>query len=126
MGRKTYEQVLGFGEEFPYKDKENYIFSKNKNLKPEYGTLISDNYETFYNERIKNSVKHFWLVGGARVNTLFLHNNWIDKIIITVTPIKLGSGIPLFNDEEGRQNLHLEKTLRFNKGWIQYYFTKTL
>jgi dihydrofolate reductase len=28
MGRKTYDQTLGFGIEYPYKDKKNYVFSQ--------------------------------------------------------------------------------------------------
>jgi len=31
MGRKTYEQVLGFPGNFPYSEKINYVFSREKN-----------------------------------------------------------------------------------------------
>jgi dihydrofolate reductase len=38
------------------------------------------------------------LGGGAQINTLFAHENLIDEIVLTISPLIFGQGISLFNE----------------------------
>ncbi len=37
-----------------------------------------------------------WLVGGGQVNTVMLNAGLIDEMVMTVFPLVMGEGIPLF------------------------------
>ena len=103
MGRKTYEQVLGFGN-WPYKEKKTYVFTRQKEL------LDHENDVEFFSGGIRNLVqqlkesteKDIWLVGGSQLIKSFLEEDLVHSLIIFIVPIILGNGIPLF-DHIGKQ-----------------------
>jgi dihydrofolate reductase len=100
MGSNTYQQVLGFGE-FPYKNKVNYIFSKNSIFEEnEYIKIVSDNQLELIRDLKKDEGKDIWLIGGSVINSLLLENDLIDKIILFIKSVALGEGIPLFAKSE--------------------------
>ena len=62
MGRKTYEQVLTFGE-YPYQEKKSYVFTKNLDFKATSDVEVVTNLEKFVNDlRLLEGKKY--LVGG--------------------------------------------------------------
>ena len=119
MGRKTYDQVRGFGE-WPYSDKENYIFTSTGQVDPKHGKAIKSIDEVLS----IISEKNCWLIGGGGLNNEFLKKNLIDKIILTTMPVFLGKGIPLFNSTEGSSNLIYKSHKGFPNGVVQYHFSK--
>lgn len=66
MGRRTYEQVLSFGE-FPYKGIQCFVFSRTRGgERDEYVTFISGNIESFVKGLKNGTGKNIWLVGGSQ------------------------------------------------------------
>jgi dihydrofolate reductase len=114
MGRKTYEQVLGFGK-WPYEDKKVYVFTRQKEpLKREENVeFISEDIGEFVRHLKKESEKDLWLVGGAQLIKVFLKENLIQDFIIFIVPIILGSGIALFD--------HIGKEIRLTTGNLEKY-----
>lgn len=112
MGHTTYKQLFTLTDTFPYSKKHVYVFSNEK-----AGT--KDENAAFVNGSVKNWLettegKSIWLVGGAQLVKKFLEENQIDRFIITVAPIILGDGTPLF--EKGvRELLHLEEVVKFGQ-----------
>ena len=94
MGRKTYDTVLSFGE-YPYKGKPGLVISKNADFKvnePGVELASSDWKEKL--ETLKSSAKdRVWLVGGGEVASLFVNENLLDEIILTIIPETIGTGI---------------------------------
>jgi dihydrofolate reductase len=43
--------------------------------------------------------KNIWLIGGGEINTTLLNAGLIDEMILTIIPIILGKGIPLFGQQ---------------------------
>jgi dihydrofolate reductase len=114
MGRKTYEQVLGFGE-WPYKEKKVYVFTRQKEpLKREKNVeFISGDIGEFVCQLKEKAEQDLWIVGGSQLIKVFLKENLIQDFVIFIVPIILGSGIPLFD--------HIGKEIRLTTGNLEKY-----
>lgn len=72
---------------------------------------------------IKNqSGKDIWLYGGASLIKTFVQSGLIDVYRISVHPVALGSGKPLFEDLKQRLGLRLIKTNVFKSGVVQLIY----
>ncbi len=128
VGRKTYDQSLKF-DEYPYKGKKVYVFThkanaEKKNKKNENShdiQYIDNDIPGFVRRLIQQSVgdKGIWLVGGGEMVLIFLNADLVDEIVLSVHPIILGKGIPLFNNIKKRINLQLLKSIPFESGLVQ-------
>ena len=67
-----------------------------------------------------------WLVGGGQINTHLLNNDLIDKLIITVIPLILGSGIPLFAGNSPTKKFRLTSSRSFPNGFVQLVYDRQL
>ncbi len=114
MGRKTYEQVLGFGN-WPYGEKKSYVFTRQKEpLRYEKNIeFVSSDVKEFVSHLKENTEADIWLVGGSQLIKIFLEENLVQDMIVFVVPVILGSGIPLFD--------HIGKEIRLKTGRIEKY-----
>lgn len=119
MGRKTYELALGF-RDWPYPGKPSYVFSRRQ--------LKSDRSDVFFTgaepekvvaEIAARGAKKIWLVGGSELTAAFLKGGFIDEFIISVVPVILGDGIPLFRYAESTRRLNLCDVQRYPTGLVQ-------
>ena len=124
MGNATYQEVLGFDVPFPYPDKKNYVFSRSERENDENVEYISGDIVTFTKQLKSQSGKDIWLIGGGKINTIFLENGLIDQIILTIVPVTLGDGIPMFQKGKMETKFSLEKTHPFPNGMVQLTFNK--
>lgn len=69
--------------------------------------------------------KNIWLYGGASIIQTFIRLRLIDVYRISVHPIALGSGKPLFENLKKRINLQLIKTNIFKSGVVQLIYKPT-
>ena len=120
MGNNTYKQVLGFGVEFPYKEKKNYVFTRKKELKfDENVVFISDNITKFVQSLKREKGRDIWLIGGGQLNSLFLNEQLIDEVHVHIMPIVIPDGIQLFRGEPLEQQFILKSTRSFKSGVIE-------
>jgi dihydrofolate reductase len=114
MGRKTYQQVLGFGE-WPYREKKSYVFTRQKEpIRRENNVeFISEDIGEFVRQLKRNTEEDIWLVGGSQIIKVFFEENLVQDLIVFVVPIILGSGIPLFD--------HIGKEIGFRTGRVERY-----
>lgn len=114
MGRKTYEQVLGFGD-WPYGEKKAYVFTRQEEpLRREKNVeFISGHVGEFVRRLKENTEEDIWLVGGSQLIKVFLEENLVQDFIVFVVPIILGSGIPLFD--------RIGKEIRLRTGRVERY-----
>jgi dihydrofolate reductase len=100
MGHNTYRIIRGFDQPFPYTDTTNFVFSRSRRHKDtDQVTFISGDIIEFVRELKKEKGRDIWLIGGGQINTVMLNNGLIDRLILTLIPITLGAGIPLFQGD---------------------------
>ncbi len=122
VGRRTYDKVLNMG--FPYHENKMVYVLTRDNKRTEKMNLI------FINQDIKSLIHSIQLEkdeviycdGGAEIAHVFLKENLIDEIIISIVPEVLRSGTELFRNGEIPSNFKLEAKLEFSSGLIQYHF----
>ena len=117
MGRKTYEQVLTFGE-YPYQEKNSYVFTKNLDFSANSDVEVVTELETFVNNLKLLDGKNIWLVGGSLLIRDFLNKNFVNEVILSVHPIILGEGIPLFANPN-TTSLQLTGCQTYSSGLVQ-------
>lgn len=100
MGRFTYEKVLSFDIEWPYK-KPVYVLSNTLESIPEALTgkvhLLKGEL-THILKKIHSEGNNRLYIDGGRVIQSFLREDLIDEMVITTIPVLLGGGVPLFSD----------------------------
>lgn len=106
MGRKTYKQVLTFGE-YPYKEKKTYVFTNNSSLKRYNNADIATDVRKFVDNLRQVDGKNIWLIGGSLLIRDFMSKNLVDELILSIHPIILGEGIPLFAHQINATSLKL-------------------
>ena len=120
QGSSTYNQVMGWGIEFPYAGKKNYVFTRKSNQEnTEYVDFISDNHVAFIQQLKEQSGSGIWVIGGGQINTLFLNNKLLDEIILFVMPIILNDGIDLFGSIPKETNINLLESKAFSNGVVE-------
>ncbi len=95
MGENTFNTFPS-----PLKDRLNVVFTE-KTDKPEIAGVkwVSGEPADVLTELEKLGYKKALLGGGSFMNSLFLKNNLIDEIILTVEPKIFGAGLSLFNTD---------------------------
>lgn len=120
QGYNTYDQIIGWGIDFPYANKKNYVFTRKQNLKPtKYVEFVSENHIDFTKQLKEQKGLDIWLIGGGRINTMLLNEGLIDEIQIFVMPIVLSGGIELFETLPQETQLELIETKSYSTGAIE-------
>jgi dihydrofolate reductase len=120
QGYNTYNQVIGWDIEFPYKGKKNYVFTKKQNVKnTEFVEFISENHAGFIKDLKEEEGGDIWLIGGSQANTLVLNSGLLDEIIVFVMPIILSVGIDLFDVFPKETQLKLIESKSYSSGVVE-------
>ncbi|QPQ30637.1 dihydrofolate reductase family protein [Lysinibacillus sp. JNUCC 51] len=124
MGKRTYDWVVDHIESFPYNDKKCYVFTTSHSGENEHVEFVNEDVVAFTKKLREQEGSKIWMVGGAGILDAFMKEQLIDELIITVTPHLLGSGIPLFKDNNPFQDLKLVNTQRYGQMVQMHYKVK--
>jgi dihydrofolate reductase len=93
-------QVLEITKEtkYPYDGRQNYIYTRDVAIEDNSYIQTISEFEDLKKLIIekKEEGKNIWLVGGSQLNYKLEKEGLIDQYIITVMPVILREGIPLF------------------------------
>ena len=124
MGRNTYEKVLSFGP-WPYGQTSVVVLSSQAIEFPTHlPHTIKHSSATpreLYERLASEGAKHLYIDGGLTIQR-FLAAGLIDELIITVIPVLLGEGIPLFGPLEKDISLTCVSTKAFEFGFVQLHY----
>ncbi len=119
VGRLTYEQIARQGQ-WNYPGRETVVFSSQTlTALPDSVTQASGplpQQVAAWKQRLNGNI---WLVGGGVLNGAFLQEGLIDRLILTLLPVTLGSGRPLFAGETRPHHWSLCRNQAWPNGFTQ-------
>ncbi|MEK4689201.1 dihydrofolate reductase family protein [Bacillus sp. FSL W8-1202] len=98
------------------------FFSRTQNEIDNQAVFINDNILEEVNKLKKKSGKDIWLYGGASIITTFINLGLVDEFRLSIHPVVLGEGKPLFIDVKQRINLKMVNTRTFSSGVVQIVY----
>ena len=123
LGRKSYEMMMTAGPEL-FAALKLYVFSNTLTKVEGNAEIIT---EANFIQRV-DEIRHqpganIWLFGGAELVSAFITHNRINELLISVHPVVLGAGKPLFTDIKERTELVLLGSEQFSSGLVQLKYT---
>jgi dihydrofolate reductase len=104
---------------------QKIVFSKTLNeVRWKNTKLIKNNIAEEIQKIKKQSGKNIAIAGGANLAQTFMNLDLIDEYAITIHPVILGNGKPLFNDIFDIHKLNLVGVKRFKSGAVGFYYSK--
>jgi len=120
IGRKTYEPVLKSGSPFPtFPGVKNYILSRtleessDKNVE-----IIREDVVEFIRKLKTEQGKDIFVMGGGLLVKPLFETNLVDEVGVTIHPMLLGSGVPLFHEIGHQVDLELIECNTFKNGCV--------
>ncbi len=102
--------------------KQKYVFSRTQNGIGNEAIFINDNIREEVMKLKNTPGKDIWLYGGASLITTFINLGLVDEFRLSIHPVVLGEGKPLFIDIKERLNLKVVNTRTFTSGVIQIIY----
>jgi dihydrofolate reductase len=128
-GSTTYEWILDHldaagGGAWPYGDKPFWVLSSRELRVPEgedADVRIADGaVSELYSEMATAAGDGvLWVVGGGNVASQFADAGLLDEVHVTVVPVVLGTGKPLFDRPLGSGPMQLTGTRAFGNGMVE-------
>jgi dihydrofolate reductase len=104
IGNNTYKKIMTFPE-YPYGDKKLVILKSGVSPQQALAQFKQD--------------AHLYIDGGMTIRS-FITQGLLDELIISIIPILLGNGIPLFTEMESTLTLIGSKS--FDSGLVQLHY----
>jgi dihydrofolate reductase len=115
MGRRTYDTVLGF-DAWPYLGKRVIVMTHRPLVSRHGEEAFDGSAEALVHRLAAEHARRLYIDGGVVIRQ-FLAAGLVDDLTISIIPIVLGAGIPLFGGTE--HGLTLEGVERFESGLVQ-------
>ena len=121
VGRRTFNQYQG--ELYPVKDVTNIVLTHEP-------LLETGNINVIYVNSTQDAIKlaearghqEALLIGGGTTNGIFLKDNLIDELFLSIHPLILGNGIKLFGDSDIEIKLQYLDKKELEQGLIQLHY----
>ncbi|MEH7246067.1 dihydrofolate reductase family protein [Neobacillus niacini] len=104
------------------RSKQKYVFSRKQKGTDNKAICINNQRLEEVNKLKNKPGRDIWLYGGANLITSFINFGLVDEFRLSVHPVILGEGKPLFIDIQERLNLKLVNTRSFSSGVVQLIY----
>jgi dihydrofolate reductase len=124
MGSVTYEFVLDHLEEWPYAGKPSWVLTS-RNLPVPEGDDVDVRFadapvRDLHHEQVEAAGgRDLWIVGGGNVASQYADEGLLDELLVTVVPVVLGEGKPLFDRRLPDGPMQLMGTTAFGSGMVE-------
>jgi dihydrofolate reductase len=119
LGSRTYEKSRSFGT-WPFPAKPCWVFSRRGIAASEADVIVTaDSPERVMADLEERCVRRAWLVGGGALAGSFREQRLITEYIVSMIPVILGEGIPLFASSGEREYLQLADSRSYPNGVVQ-------
>jgi dihydrofolate reductase len=129
-GSVTYEFILGHldqGAEWPYKGKPYWVLSR-RDLPAPGGEgvdvrILKAAVADVHDEMLASAGSgHLWVVGGGNVASQYADAGLLDEVRVTIVPVVLGAGKPLFDRRLGGEAMRLTAVMPRRNGMVELDF----
>ncbi len=117
FGRKTYETALGF-DAWPYAGKRCVVLTHQQRTARHGETFHAGALDALVDALGAAGVKRVYVDGGTVIRQ-FLAAGLVDDMTLSIVPILLGEGIPLFGATERETRLDLVASRGLDSGLVQ-------
>ncbi len=122
-GSVTYEWVLDHIDEWPYAGKPCWVLSSRELPKPEGEgvdvTIVSGEIPELIEKMLASARdRDLWILGGGNIASQFADHGLIDRVEVTVVPVVLGEGKPLFDRRLPGGPMQLVSARAFSSGMV--------
>jgi dihydrofolate reductase len=125
MGRKTFDVSMGF-DEYPYARKRAYVFTRRRAESPvPEATFVHEDPARFVKKLKHEPGGRIWVVGGGAIASALMEVGLIDELVLTIHPITLGQGVPLFEKHGARSGWKLQSAKTYHNGLLQVTYRRT-
>lgn len=116
LGHNTYQQIITqlSPDVWPYAEQTSYVLTHHKQADCSGIHFVDLPMPDLLATLKQQPGKDIWLCGGADIIDQALKANLVDELTISVLPILLGGGIPLFRTNEAQKPLHLISHKSYN------------
>lgn len=124
MGKNTFETVCGLDIDWPYAVPVFVLSNSLQNIPEKFkdkAKLVKGDLTEIIAQINASGYQNLYIDGGKTIQS-FLNQNLINEITITLIPILLGEGIPLFSKLKNKLNLECTKTTLFTNKIVQNQF----
>jgi len=121
LGRKTYQTVLGF-DFWPYDGKQVEVLSTTLAPDADERIIVHRTLDGLVQTLNDRGAKRIYTDGGRIIQT-FLRAGLLNELTITIIPVLLGTGIPLFGELDHDIALNHNATRTLGAGFIQSDYT---
>ncbi|QDO99916.1 dihydrofolate reductase family protein [Thalassotalea sp. PS06] len=121
MGRHTYEKVLSFGGDWVYSKPVIVLSSRFVSIPDHLKDKVSASSQPIAELCLKlanKGARRIYVDGGYTIRQ-FIDAGLLTDIELTLIPILIGKGIPLFNGLQQRQKLKLVNSNVYDFGFVQ-------
>jgi len=119
MGRKTYDVGLAMGVTDPYPMLRTYVVSRTMTESPDPKvTLVNDDLAGLVRKLKQESERDVYLCGGSELATQLIADGLVDRIVLKLNPVALGTGLSLFSRLDHPYPLELVDTKRYESGVV--------
>lgn len=122
MGRKSYElaeKMNAEGNDIPGMPKmQEYIFSNTLTHVKDGAIIVSGDVAKEVQSIKEQEGKDIWLFGGASLTSALMNMGLVDELWLSIHPVLLGGGKPLFIDIKDRVNLQLLESKTYDTGLV--------
>lgn len=109
MGRRTYDWVMeAESGNYPYQELTSYVFTSSPAEENPYVNFTNQEILRFMEDLKKRPGKDIWVIGGSKLLNEFVKEDLIDEWIISIAPVLIGKGIPLFQKFDSEIRLKLQ------------------
>lgn len=119
MGRGTYDVCTSFPS-WPYPEKPSVVFTHDTSHAPRDGVEFASGAVTPVLQRLGGrGHKRVWLAGGGALARTFQAEGVLDEYVVSILPVLIGEGLPLFPSPWREESLDLVEVTSFESGLVQ-------
>ncbi len=129
-GRVTYEEVIkmygkkGAKQTNPFAHMRHYVFSNTLTSVEKGFDLVKGDFQKEVRKIKSEKGKKIAVFGGAKLLSSLLNHKLVDELVLAISPVVLGKGIPFFTDIDHRIDFTLKETKSFSSGLVQLTYIK--